>query len=181
MSDVSILVDRNRRFAEDFNDGGLPIRPRLSAFVLSCLDARVDPARIFDLDLGDAVVMRNAGGRLTAGVLRDLAVLGFLAASLPGASAMNPELVVVHHTDCGMSRLADSEAQRVLGERLGIEPAEVANMAITDPAQSVRSDIERLRRAPGVPNTLVVSGFVYDVADGTVAQVVAPAQLGGRS
>ncbi len=178
MSDVHVLVNRNRRFAEDFQDGGLSIRPRLSTFVLTCLDSRVDPARIFDLELGDAVVMRNAGGRVTDGVLRDLAVLGFLAASLPGAAGMKPELVVVHHTDCGMSRLADPEAQRAVGERLGIAPREVAAMAITDPALSVQDDIERLRRTPGVPDTLVVSGFVYDVADGTVTQVVAPAQLG---
>jgi carbonic anhydrase len=181
MSDLDVLIGRNRHFAQRFADGGLSIRPRLSTVVLSCLDARVDPARIFELELGDAAVIRNAGGRVTEGVLNDLAVVGFLAGGRPGVSAMKPEIVVVHHTDCGMSRLADPEAQRVLGERLGVEPSEVANMAITDPSKSVQSDVERLRRTPGLPETLVVSGFVYDVADGTVTQAVESAPLGSRS
>jgi carbonic anhydrase len=181
MSDVNVLIDRNRHFAEEFPHAGLSIRPRLSTVVLSCLDARVDPTRIFELELGDAAVMRNAGGRVTKGVLSDLAVIGFLAAGLDNASAMKPELVVVHHTDCGMSRLADPKAQNVLGERLGIQPAEVAAMAITDPSQSVKSDVERLRSAPGVPDSLRISGFVYDVADGSIAQVIESDPLGQDS
>jgi len=172
MSDVNVLIDRSRHFAEEFPQTALSIRPRLSTIVLTCLDARVDPARIFELELGDAAVIRNAGGRVTDGVLTDLAVVGFLAAGLEKGSAMTPELVIVHHTDCGMSRLVDPKAQSVLGERLGIQPEEVAAMAISDPRLSVQSDIERLRRAPGVPDSLLISGLVYDVADGTTAQVV---------
>ena len=73
--------------------------------MLTCLDARVDPAHLFDLQLGDGLVIRNAGGRLNPSVLQDLAVLGVLAAKLVGDQAMSPELVILHHTDCGMSRL----------------------------------------------------------------------------
>ena len=178
MSDLPQLLEGNRRFTTHFADGELPIRPRLSTIVLTCLDARVDPAHLFDLQLGDALVIRNAGGRLNAGVLTDLAVLGLLAAGLPDDKAMTLELVILHHTDCGMSRFADPSAQDALAQRLGIEPDEVAaSMAISDPAQSVRDDIRRLRQAPEPPDTLVVSGFVYDVADGTVEQIVAPAPL----
>ena len=178
MSDLSQLLDGNRRFAAHFADGELPIRPRLSTIVLTCLDARVDPAHLFDLQLGDALVIRNAGGRLNPGVLTDLAVLGLLAAALPGDKATAPELVILHHTDCGMSRFADPAAQEALAQRLGIGPDEVAKtMAIVDPAQSVRDDIARLRQAPGPPDTLVVSGLVYNVADGTVEEIVAPAPL----
>jgi len=179
MSDTALLVDRNHRTSGAFTHGDLPIKPRLSTFVLTCVDARVDPAHIFALEPGDAIVMRNTGGRVTPGVLRDLAVLGFLASSVPGAESLRPELVVMHHTDCGMSRLADPAAQRVLGERLGITPQEVEAMAITDPSQSVRDDIERLRQTPGVPGTLIVSGLVYDVTSGTVAEVVAPSPVAG--
>ena len=111
-------------------------------------------------------------------MLTDLAVLGLLAAGLPGDKTMTQELVILHHTDCGMSRFADSSAQEALAQRLGIEPDEVATtMAIADPAQSVRDDIMRLRKAPGLPDTLVVSGHVYDVAHGTVEQIVAPGPL----
>ena len=178
MSDLPQLLEGNHRFTAQFADGELPIRPRLSTIVLTCLDARVDPAHLFDLDLGDALVIRNAGGRLNSGVLTDLAVLGLLAAGLPGDKTMTPELVILHHTDCGMSRFADSSAQEALAQRLGIEPDEVATtMAITDPAQSVRDDITRLRNAPGLPDTLVVSGHVYDVGRGTIEQIVAPGPL----
>ncbi len=87
MSDLPHLLEGNRRFAEAFDQGELPIRPRLSTIVLTCLDARVDPAHLFDLQLGDALVIRNAGGRLNPAVLRDLAVLGFLTTALPADKA----------------------------------------------------------------------------------------------
>jgi carbonic anhydrase len=178
MSDLPKLLEGNRRFSAHFADGELPIRPRLSTIVLTCLDARVDPAHLFDLQLGDALVIRNAGGRLNRGVLTDLAVLGQLSAALSSGKAMTLELVILHHTDCGMSRFADLSAREALAQRLGIEPDEVATtMAITDPSQSVQDDITRLRQAPGLPDTLVVSGLIYDVADGIVEQIVAPAPL----
>ncbi len=147
------------------------MRPRLSTFIVACLDARVDPGRIFALEVGDAVVMRNAGGRVTPAVLRDLSVLGFLAGSVPGGSPMTPEVVVVHHTDCGLARLVDPEAQRVLAERMGVEPSQIAAMAVPDPYQSVLTDLDRLRSAPGVPDSLVVAGFVYDVTTGLLSEV----------
>ncbi len=90
---------------------------------------------------------------------------------------MQLELVVVHHTDCGTARLANPAIQQQAADRLGLTVDEIAAMAITDPATSVRADIERLRATPGTPDQLVVSGLVYDVADGTVTQVVAPAPL----
>lgn len=176
MSDLTALLDRNRSFAEHFGAGDLAIRPRMSTIILTCLDARLDPAHLFALGLGDAFVIRNAGGRITPGVLQDLAILGVLAANLPGTSTP-PELVVVRHTDCGMARLANPTIQQQLAERLRITVDEVAAMAITDPTTTVRDDIERLRQTPGTPDQLVVSGLVYDVADGTINQVVAPAPL----
>lgn len=178
MTDLPQLIEGNRRFAQHFTDGGLAIRPRLSTIVLTCLDARVDPAHLFDLQLGDALVIRNAGGRINPGVLADLAVLGLLAAALPGGKAMPPELVILHHTDCGMSRFADPAARQALADRLRVRSDQVAEtMAITDPAQSVRDDIARLSRTPGPPDTLLVSGLVYDTAHGTVEEIVAPTTL----
>jgi carbonic anhydrase len=178
MSDLPQLLEGNRRFSERFADGDLAIRPRLSTVVLTCLDARVDPAHLFDLRLGDALVIRNAGGRVNSGVLTDLAVLGLLAAALPGGTAVAPELVILHHTDCGMSRFADPVAQQALADRLGVGSDQVAEtMAIIDPAESVRDDIARLSRMPGPPDTLVVSGLVYDTAKGTVEEIVAPTPL----
>ena len=176
-TDLTTLLDRNRSFAEQFEAGDLTIRPRMSTILLTCVDARVDPAHLFELELGDAVVIRNAGGRITPAVMGDLAVLGVLAANMPGAGAMQPELVVMHHTDCGMSRLANPAIQEQVAKRLGLSVDEVAAMAINDPATSVQDDIERLRHTPGTPDQLVVSGFVYDVSNGTINQVVPPAPL----
>ena len=129
--------------------------------------------------LGDAVVIRNAGGRITPAVIRDLGILGVLAvaANQQGTSPIQPELVVIHHTDCGMSRLANPAIQGQVSKRLGLSVDEVSAMAISDPTTSVQDDIDRLRHTPGTPDQLIVSGFVYDVSSGTINQVVPPAPL----
>ena len=178
-ADLTMLLDRNRSFAEQFTAGHLKVSPRMSTILLTCLDARVDPAHLFGLGLGDALVIRNAGGRITPAVMRDLGILGVLAASFsqPGTSPRQPELVIIHHTDCGMSRLAEPGVQGQVAERLGLSVDEVSAMAISDPTTSVQDDVERLRQTPGTPDQLVVSGFVYDVSSGTINQVVQPAPL----
>ena len=180
MSDLNALLESNGSIAEQFDKGDLPIRPRMSTMLLTCVDARVDPAHVFGLGPGDALVVRNGGGRVTPAVMRDLAVLGVLGANLPGSfasGAVRPELVVMHHTDCGMGRLAGAPVQQQVAARLGLSDEEVAAMAVVDPAATVRADIERLRDAPGAPDTLVVSGLVYDVSTGKVVEVVPPAPL----
>ena len=175
--DLSTLLNRNRVFSEHFQAGDLPMRPKMATILLTCVDSRVDPAHLLGLELGDAVVIRNDGGRITPAVMKDLAILGVLGANMPGAVPMQPEIVVIHHTDCGMSRMVVPAIQRQVAEKLGISTDEVAAMAITDPAISVQADIERLRNTPGTPNQLLVSGFVYDVKSGAVIEVVAPAPL----
>ena len=163
--------------AEHFEAGDLAIRPRMSTIILTCLDARVDPAHLFRLGLGDAFVIRKTGGWITPGVLRDLAILGVLADNLPGPGTRQVELVVIHHTDCGMARLADPTIQQQVAERLGLTVDEVAAMAITDPTTTEQDEIERRRNLPGTPDQLVVSGLVYEVANGTITEVVSPAPL----
>ena len=175
--DLSALLNRNRIFSERFEAGDLPMRPKMATILLTCVDSRVDPAHLLGLELGDAVVIRNAGGRITPAVMKDLAILGVLGANMPEAVPMKPELVVIQHTDCGMSRMAVPAIQGQVAKKLGISLNEVAAMAITDPAISVQNDIERLRNTPWTPNQLVVSGFVYDVKSGAVKQIVSPAPL----
>ena len=177
MSDLITLLNQHRSFSEKSEAGELNIRPRLSTIVLTCLDARVEPAQLFKLELGDALVMRNAGGRITPAVMRDLAILSVLAANLPGAGGRPPELAIIHHTDCGMARLADGLIQHQVAQRLDLTDYDVAAMAVVDPTATVQSDIERLRQAPGAPDALVVSGLVYDVRRGTIEQVVSTGPL----
>jgi carbonic anhydrase len=178
MTDLTTLLNRNEKQAAQFQAGRLQIRPRLSTIVLTCLDARVDPAHLFQLEPGDALVIRNAGGRFTPAVMRDLAVLGVLAANLPGNNRPTPpDLAILHHTDCGMARMADPRIQQQVAQRLGLANSEVAAMAVVDPALTVRADIEKLRNTSAAPDALVVAGLVYDVTTGKVTEIVEPTSL----
>ncbi len=174
MSDVQILVDRNLEFASSFDQGDLAIVPRLSTLVVTCLDARVDPAHFFGLELGDAVVMRNIGGRVTDEVIEQIAILRGLAVVL-GAGAL--EVAIVHHTDCGASRFANPELRQRLGQAAGTGETAIERLASIDPQTSVAEDLDRLRAAPVLPDELVVAGYVYDVTDGQVNEISAPAAL----
>ena len=177
MTDLDTLLDRNRGFGEQFKGKDLNVRPRMSTIILTCVDARVDPAHVFGLRLGDAVVLRNPGGRITPAVIGDLSVLSVFAANWPGHGTAQLHLVVVHHTNCGMARLAKPPIQQEVAKRLSLSDNEVAAMAVTDPRSTVRADIERLRHLPGTLDTLIVTGLVYDVETGTIEQVLSPSPL----
>ncbi len=174
MTDTQTLIDRNHDFASSFNQGDLPLLPRLSTLVLTCLDARVDPAHLLGLELGDAVVMRNIGGRVTDEVIEQIAILRALAVFAGGGAL---EVAIVHHTDCGASRFANPEVRQRLGQAAGTGEAAIEKLAITDPQTSVAEDLDRLRAAPILPDELVVAGYVYDVTDGHVRETFAPASL----
>ncbi len=182
MADVQTLIDRNLVFASSFDQGDLAILPRLSTLVLTCVDARVDPAHILGLELGDAAVMRNIGGRVTDDVVEHIAILQALVGLVGGGSAAL-EVAIVHHTDCGASRFANPQVRQRLGQAAGTGEAAIERLAITDPQTSVAEDLDRLRAAPTLPDELVVAGYVYDVTDGHVRETFAPASLreGARS
>lgn len=174
MSNTKTLLDRNRHFAESFASGDLPPLPKLRAVILACADARVDPAHVLGLELGDAVVIRNTGARVTPEVLQEVASLAFLAAKMDGPTPGPFELVILQHSECGAERFADPTLQQALREQLGVD---VSAVAISDHEQSLRDDVEYLRRASEVPAYVVVSGFMYDVREGSVREVIAPAPL----
>ncbi len=174
MAIAHTLIDRNLEFANSFNQGDLTLLPRLSILVLTCLDARVDPAHFFGLEMGEAVVMRNIGGRVTDEVIEQIAILRGLAVVAGGAGF---EVAVVHHTDCGASRFANPQVRQRMGQAAGIGEAAIERLAITDPRISVAEDLDRLRAAPTLPDELVVAGYVYDVTDGHVREAFAPASL----
>ncbi len=175
MADVHTLIDRNLEFANSFKQGDLGILPRLSTLIVTCLDARVDPAHLFGLELGDAVVMRNIGGRVTDDVIEQIGILHALAELLAGSAAL--EVAIVHHTNCGASRFANPQVRRRLGQAAGTGEAAIERLAIVDPQTSVAEDLDRLRAAPTLPDELVVAGYVYDVTDGQVREIFAPASL----
>lgn len=175
MSSTTMLVDRNRRFASNFAAVDLPILPKLRTVVLACGDSRVDPAHVLGLELGDSVVIRNNGGRVTQAVIDEIATLAFIVARMDGDKPGPFELILMQHTQCGAERFADPGVQGAIKEKLGLDVSEVA---ITNHELSLREDIERLRNAPGVPAYIVVSGLLYDVRNGRVREVIAPTPLG---
>ena len=174
MSSTTTLIDRNRQFANDFAVADLPVIPKMRTVVLTCGDARVDPAHIFGLELGDAAVIRNNGGRVTQAVVEELAAMSFMVAKMDGEEPGPFEVVIIQHTQSGAERFADPDFQKVLKEHVGID---VSSTAIHDHEQSLREDVERLSSAHELPGYIVVSGFIYDVQNGRVREVIAPAAL----
>jgi len=175
MSNFDDLLKHNNAFAAVY-DLHLPMQPRIPTLILTCVDARVDPAHFLGLQLGDASVIRTAGARVTHDVEVEIGILSTLMrrknAEFPGFA-----LAIIHHTDCGYEHLADPELRAMLQHDLLIDEAELAGLGISDHTQSIQDDIQRLRQSPCVPKSTVVTGYIYDVHDGTVREVVASTPL----
>ena len=151
--------------------------PRLRAFVVACLDARVEPAGFLGLEPGDAMVVRNAGGRVTPEVLLDLAFIGALAErQVPEGPLF--EVAVVHHTDCGTGVLADEGFRRGFSARTGASEEALAHEAVVEPERTVRADVETVRECSWLPDRVTVSGHVYDLDSGLVWTVVGASPVG---
>jgi len=171
MANIDPLLRRNKDFAATGAHEAASIVAKYPVYVITCLDPRTDPSAFLGLELGDAMVIRNAGGRVTPGVLKDLAYIGYLSRTLvPGGPRF--EVAVVHHTQCGTHFLADENFRRGFADLIGGDDAALAAEAVTDPEQTVRFDVELLRSAAVLPDTITVSGHVYDVTTGLVTTIV---------
>jgi carbonic anhydrase len=143
--------------------------------VITCLDPRVDPADFLGLELSDAIVVRNVGGRVTSEVINDVAFLDQIAENvLPDGPLF--EVAVIHHTQRGAGALADDAFRRRYAERIGAEESTLRERAILDPAATVMGDVERLRSAPAISPRITVSGHVYDVVTGLVETILSADQ-----
>jgi carbonic anhydrase len=174
MTRMTPLLERNEQFARTYTPVPLTL-PTAQVLIVTCLDHRVDPAIVLGLELGEAPVIRNAGGRITPAVIDDIAYLGFLAEQLsggPGAADKLFEVAVVHHTQCGMGFLADPGFRRRAAEATGLPEAALEASAVADPYTTVRADVERLLASPSLSPKVSVSGHVYDVATGRVTTTV---------
>jgi carbonic anhydrase len=172
MSTLETLIERNHDFAEGHFTSGLPLMPTLRTMVISCMDPRVDPAHLLGLEPGEALVLRNIGGRITPSTLQAMGMLQAIA-QVEGINPSGPfNLIVLHHTDCGITRLEGKT--ELLADYFGIEPAAVASKAISDPHSAVAVDVATLKALDVLPKGWLISGLVYDVATGQVAVVVPP-------
>jgi carbonic anhydrase len=173
------LLKRNAGLSEDLRAKSFTLTPDLKALVLTCADHRVDPAQVLGLELGEAVVLRNPGGRVTPAFISELAVLATVA-RIEGLET-GFELILMHHTDCGLARLDGPEQRGLMAYFFGIDEDEVAAKHLTDPFESVRTDLELLRANPLIPRTLIASAVIYDVASGRAEVISPPAPLGETS
>jgi carbonic anhydrase len=168
---IDPALERNRAFAAAGGHEGAVVFPKLELFVITCIDPRVDPAHFLGLGLGDALVARNAGGRVTPEVINDVAFIAQLAENiLPDGPLF--EVAVIHHTQCGTGALADATFRHRYAQRIAVEESGLLEHAVLDPTATVTHDVEVLRSARAVSSRVSVSGHVYDVVTGLVQTIL---------
>ena len=181
MNNLESMLKRNKDFAAQQSAEGtlMPSLPRslpnVKAIIIGCADMRVDPAHVLGIKPGEAVVIRNIGGRITPGLLEQLGLLGRigeLAGEIPGGGG-EFHLIVLQHTDCGITRLAGHAG--LLANYFQIPEGELKAKSVSDPRTAVAVDVAALRAVPALPGNWLISGLLYDVATGLVEVVVPPA------
>jgi carbonic anhydrase len=162
---IDTVVEANRRYAEEFSQGGLPGRPpSLRLAVLTCLDCRLHVSKLLDLNLGSAHIIRNAGGIVTEDVLRSLIISHHIGGT--------QEFMIINNTKCGMLTFRDEELVLRLENETGKLPVVPARfLAFTDLEANVREQIRKVRSHPWIPEKIPVRGFIYDVDTGRLTEV----------
>ncbi len=164
MAIVDQFVKANTAFAKDFDKGDLPLPPAKQFVVLTCIDARLDPAKFLGLAMGDAHVIRNAGGRASDDALRSM----IISSRLLGTR----EYAVIHHSDCGMLLFTNDDLRSKLQADTGRDTSHMDFLPFSDLDESVREDVRHIRENPFIPPDVEVSGWVYDVKTGKLREVV---------
>ncbi len=162
MSETDQLLRNAETYAGSFDKGSLPIPPARKLAVVACMDARINLFALLGLSEGDAHIIRNAGGVVTDDEIRSLTISQRLLGT--------EEIVLIHHTDCGMVTFSDDEFRHAIQQDTGIKPPWAAE-AFSDLDEDVRQSIARVKASPFIPHKHSVRGFVYDVHDGTLREV----------
>jgi carbonic anhydrase len=162
MTVTDTLIENSKRYEEGFDKGDLPLPPGKKIAVLACMDARLNPYGLLGLEEGDAHVIRNAGGVVDDDAIRSLTI----SQNLLGTE----EIVLIHHTDCGMLTFTDEQLAQKLEDETGQRPEWHAH-AFADLEGDVRAGVERIKSSPFVPNSDSVRGFVYEVETGALREV----------
>ncbi len=162
MHEIDMLLMKNELYAESFKHADLPPQPRRRLAVVTCMDARIDVHRILGLEVGDAHVIRNAGGVVTEDVIRSLMVSQLLLGT--------EEIVVIQHTCCGMIGSSEDALKDRVEERIGLRPY-FALGVFKDLQSEVKQNIARIKASPFIPKKDKVRGFIYDVKDGRLREV----------
>jgi carbonic anhydrase len=161
MSTTDDVLQNAEQYASSFDKGDLPMPPGRKLAVVACMDARLIPTKVLGLNEGEAHVIRNAGGAVTDDTIRSLAISQHKLGT--------EEIILIHHTDCGMLTFKDDEFRDELQEKTGVKP-EWAAESFTDLEADVRQSVQRIRNSPFIPNKNV-RGFVYEVETGKLREV----------
>jgi carbonic anhydrase len=179
MSIVDTLLTRNKDFAahETLMPSLPEAMPNVTALIITCADMRVDPAHVLGVESGEAIVLRNIGGRITPGLIEQIGLLGRIlqVAGVPPARGGDFHIVVMQHTDCGITRLAADTS--LLANFFQVSDGDVASKKVLEPREAVAMDVATLRSLPPLPASWFISGLVYNVATGLADVVVPPAPL----
>jgi carbonic anhydrase len=162
MSSTDELVANNERYAKGFDKGNLPLPPAKGVAVVACMDARLHVSKLLGLEEGDAHVIRNAGGVVTDDEIRSLSI----SQRLLGTT----EIILIHHTDCGMLTFKDDDFRHQVEEDTGVRP-EWAVETFSDLDEDVRQNIARIKASPFIPHKNGIRGFVYEVETGRLREV----------
>jgi len=157
------ILEANAKFAETFDKGDAQLPPNLPLAVLTCIDARLQPPKFLGLDIGDAHVVRNAGGRATDDALRSL----IISSQLLGTR----QFMVIHHTDCGMLTFSNEDIWAKLESETGQNASSIDFLPFSDVEASLKEDVSTIRGNPFLPKDVEVTGWVYDTSTGRLRQV----------
>ncbi len=164
MTEFDRFLDAASGHSEGFEGGDLPMPPARPVAVLTCMDARLDPASFPGLSLGDAHVIRNAGGRASDDAVRSLVI----SQRLLGTT----EVAVIHHTDCGMLTFTDEDLVAKIRDDLGVDASGRGFLPFSDLEDGLREDVETLRRSELIPDDIPIAGGIYDVKTGNLTEVI---------
>jgi carbonic anhydrase len=162
MSVTEELLQNNAAYVESFEKGDLPLRPARAVAVVACMDARLDVHKILGLEEGDAHVIRNAGGVITDDEVRSLTISQRLLGTR--------EVILIHHTDCGMLTFSDDELKAQIHEEVGLKP-HFSMESFSDLEEDVRQSVARIQASPFIPHKESVRGFIYEVESGRLREV----------
>jgi carbonic anhydrase len=174
---MSLVTSRNHAFAQAEGYRGATPLATLRLFVVTCLDPRTDPAHVLGLQLSEAFIVRNVGGRVTDEVIADVAFVAQIAENInPDGREPFFEVAVIHHNQCGAMALANDEFCRTYAGRIGADETKLRQRAVIDPRETVAVDVRRLRQAAALPSRVLVSGHVYDVTTGVLETTIPAAR-----
>lgn len=164
MTTFDEFLAADQQYITTFTQGELPMPPARQVAIVTCMDARLHPEKFLGLGIGDAHMIRNAGGRVSDDAIRSLVISERLLGT--------KEIVVIHHTDCGMLTFTNQQLADKIKQELGVDVGNREFLPFTDLEQSVRDDVATIRSSPLIPQNIPVSGAIYDVHTGKLQEVV---------